>query len=49
MENRPIGQTLCPDCRGTGKKDNGTSCPNCEGTGLVEVYPPTAERAVKEE
>ncbi len=49
MENQPMGQTLCPDCRGTGKKDNGMPCPGCNGTGLVAVYSSPAERAAGKE
>jgi DnaJ-class molecular chaperone len=40
MENQPMGQTLCLDCSGTGKKNDETPCPGCEGTGLVAVCLP---------
>ncbi len=49
MENQQIGQTLCPDCFGTGKKNNGTPCPACKGTGLVAVYSAPAENAAEKE
>jgi PilZ domain len=33
-----IGYTRCEECRGTGKKPDGTSCTICWGTGLVAVF-----------
>lgn len=28
------GENICPDCRGTGRRD-GELCPNCGGTGRI--------------
>lgn len=35
MEPQLIGGTPCEDCRGTGKKGDGTVCAACEGKGMV--------------
>jgi len=32
IEQGPKPPTICPVCKGTGKKD-GRSCPECNGTG----------------
>lgn len=48
MENQSMGRTLCLDCWGTGRKNDGTPCPSCEGTGLVAVHAAPAEKAVPE-
>jgi len=41
--NGSIGYARCEECRGNGKKPDGTSCTNCWGTGLVAVsQEPTA-------
>ena len=29
------GEDLCPDCGGSGKKQDGGECPTCEGTGRI--------------
>lgn len=40
MGSSPLGYTSCVDCRGSGRKDNGTPCLHCEGTGMVAVCEP---------
>lgn len=29
------GETLCPDCNGSARADDGKPCPTCGGTGRV--------------
>jgi PilZ domain len=36
----PLDYTSCEDCRGSGKKDDGSPCPRCEGTGMMAVGEP---------
>jgi DnaJ-class molecular chaperone len=43
MEDQPMA--LCPDCWGTGKKDDRTPCPGCEGTGWRPAHPAPEEQA----
>lgn len=31
------GETVCPDCGGSGKASAGAPCPTCVGTGVVNV------------
>lgn len=31
----PVGENLCPDCSGSGKRD-GQTCATCGGSGVVE-------------
>jgi len=40
MGSSPLGYTPCEDCRGSGRKDDGSACPNCEGTGMAAVREP---------
>jgi DnaJ-class molecular chaperone len=49
MKDQPIGFTACPDCRGTGKRNEGEPCPICKGTGLMAVYSAPAERPIEQE
>ena len=28
-------ETICPECDGNGRLENGEECPNCNGTGVV--------------
>lgn len=35
---RPV--TKCPDCSGTGVRNEGTVCQTCGGTGVVPRRPP---------
>lgn len=29
------GENVCPDCSGSGQREDGSECPTCAGTGRV--------------
>lgn len=34
-DDAPVGESICPDCSGSGELD-GQTCGNCNGSGVVE-------------